>query len=131
MQKISVYIFDKHIADMYQDGDRVYLKQIDDLCYKVSPLMLSSNQKEIDTTHLVHQQRVAGFISDSLPGNFGNEILNNFFLQNKNIYPTVSDKLLFIGNRGLGAVTYKTSMERENGFIETIELKSMFEKARS
>ncbi len=130
MQKISVYIFDKHIADMYQDGDRVYLKQIDDLCYKVSPLMLSSNQKEIDTTHLVHQQRVAGFISDSLPGNFGNEILNNFFLQNKNIYPTVSDKLLFIGNRGLGAVTYKPSMERENGFIETIELKSMFEKAK-
>ncbi|OCL90486.1 type II toxin-antitoxin system HipA family toxin [Aliarcobacter thereius] len=130
MQKISIYIFDKHIADMYQDGDRVYLKQIDDLCHKVSPLMLSSNQKEIDTTHLVHLERVAGFISDSLPGHFGNEILNNFFLQNKNIYPTVSDKLLFIGNRGLGAITYEPVMEKSNGFIETLELKSMFEKAK-
>lgn len=130
MQKISIYIFEQHIADMYQDGDRVYLKQIDDMCQKVSPLMLSSNQKEIDTTHLVHQQRVAGFISDSLPGNFGNEILKNFFLQNKNMYPSVSDKLLFIGNKGLGAITYEPSLEKENNFEHTLELKSMFEKAK-
>jgi len=130
MQKISIYIFENHIADMYQEEDRVYLKLVDDLCYKVSPLMLNSNQKEIDTTHLKHLERVAGFISDSLPGNFGNEILNNFFLQNKNIYPTVSDKLLFIGHRGLGAIYFEPSMEKENGFIETIELKSMFLKAK-
>jgi len=130
MQKISIYIFGNHIADMYQEEDRVYLKLIDEMCYKVSPLMLNSNHKEIDTTNLVHLERVSGFISDSLPGNFGNEILNNFFLQNKNIYPTVSDKLLFIGHRGLGAITYEPSMEKGNGFIETIDLKSMFEKAK-
>lgn len=83
MQRISIHIFGNHIADMYQDEDRVYLKIVDDLCYKVSPLMLTFNQKEIDTTHLVHLERVAGFISDSLPGNFGNEILNNFFYKTK------------------------------------------------
>ena len=130
MQKVSIYIFDQHIADMYQEGDRVYLKQIDDMCHKVSPLMLNFNQKEIETTHLIYLERVAGFISDSLPGNFGNEILNNFFLQNSNKYPTVSDKLLFIGNRGLGAITYEPSVEKENNFEDTIELKSMFEKAK-
>ena len=130
MQKISIYIFEKHIADMYQDEDRVYLKQIDEMCHKVSPLILNSNQKEIDTTNLIHLERVAGFISDSLPGNFGNQILNNFFLQNLNKYPTVSDKLLFIGNRGLGAITYQPSMEKENDFEQTIELKSMFEKVK-
>ena len=130
MQKISIYIFEKHIADMYQDEDRVYLKQIDEMCHKVSPLMLNSNQKEIDTTNLIYLERVAGFISDSLPGNFGNQILNNFFLQNSNKYPTVSDKLLFIGNRGLGAITYQPSMEKENDFEQTIELKSMFEKVK-
>ena len=130
MQKISIYIFEKHIADMYQDEDRVYLKQIDEMCHKVSPLILNSNQKEIDTTNLIYLERVAGFISDSLPGNFGNQILNNFFLQNSNKYPTVSDKLLFIGNRGLGAITYQPSMEKENDFEQTIELKSMFEKVK-
>ena len=120
MQKISIYIFDQHIADMYQDGDRVYLKQVDDMCHKVSPLILNSHQKEIDTTNLVHLERVAGFISDSLPGNFGNEILNNFFLINSNKYPTVSDELLFIGDRGLGAISYEPSMEKENDFEQTV-----------
>jgi len=130
MQKISIYIFEQHIADMYQDGDKVYLKQMSDMCQKVSPLMLSSDIKEIDTTHLVHLERVAGFISDSLPGSFGNEILQNFFLKNANSYPTVSDKLLFIGNRGLGAITYEPSIEKENTSVDTLELKSLFEKAK-
>jgi len=130
MQKISLYMFEQHIADMYQDGDRVYLRQIDDMCHKVSPLMLSANQKEIDTTALVHLERVAGFISDSLPGSFGKEILTNFFLKNSNRYPTVSDVLLFIGNRGLGALTFEPSLEKENDSVDTIALKSMFEKAK-
>ncbi len=130
MQKISIYIFDYLIANMYQDGDRIYLKQVDDMCHKVSPLMLNPHQKEIDTSHLTHLDRVAGFISDSLPGNFGNEILENFFLQKLNKYPSVSDKLLFIGNRGLGAITYKPSYEKENDLSDTLTLKIMFEKAK-
>lgn len=81
-QKISIHLFNKHIADMFQNGDRVYLSQVDDLCYKASPVSLSKDVKEIETTHLYYLEKVAGFISDSLPGNFGNEILQNFFLTN-------------------------------------------------
>lgn len=40
MQKISIYLFEKHIADMYQDDDRVYLKQTDDMCNKELPILL-------------------------------------------------------------------------------------------
>ncbi len=129
-QKISIYLFGKHIADMYQDNDRVFLQQIDDLCYKASPISLSKNSTEIETTHLNYLEKVAGFISDSLPGSFGNEILQNFFLINQNKYPTVSDKLIFIGDRGLGALTFKPSLEYENNMYDTIELKDMFEKAK-
>lgn len=130
MQKILISIFGKHIANMYQESDNVYLEQIDDWCHKASPLMINANQKEIDTTSLVYLERVAGFVSDSLPGNFGNEILKDFFLKKSNKYPTVSDKLLFIGNRGVGAVTYEPSMEKENELIDTIELKHIFEEAK-
>jgi serine/threonine-protein kinase HipA len=35
MQKISIYIFGNHIANMYQEEDKVFLKQIGDLCHKV------------------------------------------------------------------------------------------------
>jgi len=129
LQKISIYLFNKHIADMYQDNDRVYLKQVGDLCYKASPISISKDIKEIETSHLNFLEKVAGFISDSLPGSFGNEVLNNFFLQNSNKYPTVSEKLLFIGNKGLGALTFEPSIEHNNT-DDTIELKSMFEKVK-
>ena len=53
MQKVSIYIFEQHIADMYQDDDRVYLKQIDDICHKVSALMLNSNQKVQEAAEII------------------------------------------------------------------------------
>lgn len=130
MQKISIRIFGLHVANMYQDGDKIYLEQIDDMCYKVSPLALPKNLKEIETSHLSHLGGVAGFISDSLPGRFGDEILENFFLQNTKRYPTISDKLSFIGDRGLGALTYEPCLERTNPMNDTIGLKTMFEEAK-
>ena len=130
MEKVSIYLFDKLIAKMYQDENRIYLEQIDDLCHKASPLMISKDIKEIETTNLTYLEQVAGFISDSLPGNFGNEILDNYFLQNKKKYPSISDKLIFIGNKGLGALRFEPSIDDENSQLETLELKSMFEKAK-
>ena len=130
MEKVSIFLFDKLIAKMYQDENRIYLEQIDDLCHKASPLMISKDIKEIETTNLTYLEQVAGFISDSLPGNFGNEILDNYFLQNKKKYPSISDKLIFIGNKGLGALRFEPSIDDENSQLETLELKSMFEKAK-
>lgn len=130
MEKVSIYLFDKLIAKMYQDENRIYLEQIDDLCHKASPLMISKNVKEIETTNLTYLEQVAGFISDSLPGNFGNEILDNYFLQNKNTYPSISDKLIFIGNKGLGALRFEPSISDDTLQLETLELKLMFEKAK-
>ena len=130
MQKIKIYLFDKHIADMYQDENRIYLKQIGDLCHKASPIMLRADIKEIETTNLTFLQQVAGFISDSLPGSFGDDILDNFFLEKNNKYPTVSDKLLFIGNKGLGALKFEPSLQPEDEMLESVELKTMFEKSK-
>ena len=129
-QKTSIFLFDKHIAEMYQEDDHVYLKQINDLCHQASPISISKDIQEIETTNLTFLERVAGFISDSLPGSFGNKILQNFFLQNSSKYPTVSDKLLFIGSRGLGALTFEPSLEQDHNAQDTIELKEMFETVK-
>ncbi|MBE0496276.1 MAG: HipA domain-containing protein [Campylobacterales bacterium] len=130
MQKVFITIFDQHVATMYQNDDRIFLEQVNDMCHKLSPLRLSPTIKEIDTTPLVHLEKVAGFISDALPGSFGNEILKNFFLQHRRSNPTVSDKLLFIGNRGLGALTFEPSVSKEDHTEHTLALKSMFDHAR-
>lgn len=128
--KVDIYLFDTHIAELYQDEDRVYLKQIDDLAYRASPLSIGKEMQEIETTHLGFLEKVAGFISDSLPGSFGNEILDNFFLSQNNTYPTVSDKLLFIGNRGVGALSFRPSQSYDVHTEETLELKEMFNRAK-
>lgn len=130
MQKIEIYLFEKHIADMHQNEDRVFLKQIGNLCHKASPLLISKDIEYIDTSALGHLSQVAGFISDSLPGSFGEDILNEFFLKNEKGYPTVSDKLLFIGEKGLGALVFKPSLYKDNKIYESIELKSLFEESK-
>jgi serine/threonine-protein kinase HipA len=129
--KAEVYLFGEHIATIYQEEDRVYFKQIDLKAYKASPISLSNSIEEIETTALVHLEKVPGFISDSLPGNFGNEILNTFFKEkNDGNLPTVIDKLLFIGDSGLGALTFKPQQEKDPLDIQTLKLKELFDNAK-
>ncbi|MDF1879038.1 type II toxin-antitoxin system HipA family toxin [Sulfurimonas sp. SAG-AH-194-C20] len=129
-EKVSLYLFNEHIADVYQIDDRVYLRQFNASAYKATPLSLAKDINEIETTSLVFQERVAGFISDSLPGSFGNEILDNFFEMNSGKKPTIIEKLLFIGNRGLGALEFRPAQEFENSVSETMALKEIYEEAK-
>lgn len=129
--KVSIYIFDEHIADIYQEEDSVYLRQIDNKAHKASPISIPSGVNEIETSELKFLERVPGFVSDSLPGSFGTDILNNFFQENTNgKLPTVVDKLLFIGNRGLGALEFRPQAEIQESDIKTLSLKEVFEKAK-
>jgi serine/threonine-protein kinase HipA len=129
-EQVNIILFDKHIGTIYQDGNRIYLEQIDDLCHQASPISISKDLKYIETTKLTFLEQIPGFISDSLPGSFGNDILNNFFLKQSNRYPTIIDKLLFIGNNGLGALKFEPSVNLNDSIKEKLQLKDMFEEAK-
>lgn len=129
-KKVEVYLFDEHIANIYQEEDRVYFEQIYFKAHKASPISVSDTIGRVETTSLKFLEKVPGFVSDSLPGNFGTEILNSFYEANNGSHPTVVDKLLFIGNRGLGAVVYKPQFEIDESDEETLNLKDMFERAK-
>jgi len=129
-KKVSLYLFNEHIADVYQIDDRVYLRQFNASVHKASPLAIAKDINEIETTSLVFQERVAGFVSDSLPGSFGNEILDNFFEMNSGKKPTIVEKLLFIGNRGLGALEFRPAQKFEDSMSKTIALKEIYEEAK-
>jgi len=129
--KVALYLFDKHIADIYQVDDRVYLRQFDKGAYLASPLSIPQDIVDIETTSLVFQERVAGFVSDSLPGSFGHEILEKFFENNHSgKKPTIIDKLLFIGNRGLGALEFRPQYDFVEETDTTLALKSLYAKAK-
>ena len=128
-EKVSLYLFDKHIADIYQVDDRVYLRQFDSAAFYASPITIPKEIADIETTSLVYQERVAGFVSDSLPGNFGNEILDKFFEQNSSgNKPSIIEKLLFIGNRGLGALEFRPAYEFEETVEKTLALQDIYEE---
>jgi serine/threonine-protein kinase HipA len=130
-KKVSLYLFNEHIADVYQIDDRVYLRQFNASVHKASPLSIAKDINEIETTSLVFQERIAGFVSDSLPGNFGNEILDKFFEQNNSgEKPTIIEKLLFIGNRGLGALEFRPVHEFDETVEKTLALKDIYEEAK-
>ncbi len=127
-KRVSLYLFDKHIADIYQIEDRVYLRQFDSAAFKASPVSIAKEITDIETTSLVFQERVAGFVSDSLPGNFGNEILENFFEQKSGEKPTIIEKLLFIGNRGLGALEFRPAHKFDETMEKIVVLKDIYEE---
>ena len=130
-KKVRLYLFDKYIADIYQIDDRVYLRQFNSSAYIASPISIAKDISDIETSSLVFQDRVAGFVSDSLPGNFGNEILDNFFEQNNSgEKPTIVEKLLFIGNRGLGALEFRPAYELDGTTEKTLALKDIYEEAK-
>ena len=130
-KKVSLYLFDKHIADIYQVDDRAYLRQFDSAAFYASPISIAKDIVDIETTSLVFQERVAGFVSDSLPGAFGNEILEKFFEQNSTgEKPTIIEKLLFIGNRGLGALEFRPAHEFDETVEKTLALKAIYEEAK-
>ncbi len=130
-KKASLYLFEKHIADIYQVDDRVYLRQFNSRAFDASPISIAKDISDIETTSLVFQERVAGFVSDSLPGSFGNEILDKFFEQNNSgEKPTIIEKLLFIGNRGLGALEFRPAREFDESIKKTLTLKNIYEEAK-
>jgi serine/threonine-protein kinase HipA len=128
-QKVGLYLFNTHIADIYQVNDRVYLRQFNSAAFKASPISIAKDIADIETTSLVFQERVAGFVSDSLPGSFGNEILDKFYeLNNSGKKPTIVEKLLFIGNRGLGALEFRPAQEFDETIEKILALKDMYEE---
>jgi len=130
--KAGLYLFDKHIADIYQVDDRVYLRQFEKGAYLASPLSIPEDITDIETTSLLFQERVAGFVSDSLPGSFGHEILDSFFAQNSSgEKPSIIDKLLFIGNQGLGALEFRPQYNFDKSTEKTLALKELYEEIKA
>jgi len=63
-----------------------------------------------------------GFIADSLPDKFGNQLIDQYFAD-KGVSPdkiTTLDRLLYVNNRAIGALEYEPSKELTNGDIGAV-----------
>lgn len=128
---IDILLFDQAIAKMYEEGNNVWLKQHETKAHKASPISISKDEI-IDTSSLVFQDRVAGFISDAMPGSFGKKIQDEYFLKYLGrSRASVSDRLLFIADRALGALSFAPPTQRSEYIDETVSLKEMYEISKN
>ena len=100
---------------------------------EISPLHLALGKNVYETTHLDYFEGLAGLFADSLPDSWGTKIVENYFLQHKNIPPhsiSAIDKLLYIGNRGVGALEFHPSYEQSEQTKQILEISTLLQASK-
>ncbi|MEA2100441.1 MAG: type II toxin-antitoxin system HipA family toxin [Campylobacterota bacterium] len=128
INEIDAYIYDKKIGTIIYHEGIIYFeynKEFKQLNIEISPFKL--NTKKIvglytnsDNTYLY--RGMAGVFHDSLPDKYGMAFIDRYFegkgLRVSDI--TLLHKLAFIGDRGMGAISYKPKEHQESADIQTI-----------
>ena len=99
-----------------------------------SPIKLKEKGKDYEFSHLQFQKGLPGMISDSLPGVYGKEYLDEFFMKHFKFKPTHLETLQFLGENTMGALTYTPELKevkksRINAIFDAIELYKETKKA--
>jgi serine/threonine-protein kinase HipA len=99
-----------------------------------SPIKLLEKGKTYDFSALSYQRGLPGLISDSLPGVYGKEYLDEFFMKHFKTVPTDLETLQFLGKNTMGALTYEPELEkiknnRKELVLDAVELYDETKKA--
>ena len=119
-----IYIWDILVGEMVLVKDIVYFKYDKEFKMNISPLYLELSKAQYSFEGLDFQHSIAGVFADSLPDSFGMKVIDGYFERNyKRFEPNIIDKLLFIGDVTLGALSYKPGIDTIKSKNIPIELK--------
>ncbi|MEA3523690.1 MAG: HipA N-terminal domain-containing protein, partial [Campylobacterota bacterium] len=99
-----------------------------------SPIKLKERGRDYEFSHLQFQKGLPGMVSDSLPGVYGKEYLDEFFMKHFKFKPTYLETLQFLGQNTMGALTYEPELKelkksRVNAVFDAVELYKETKKA--
>ena len=107
-----IYIWDILVGEMVLIKNTVYFKYDKDFKMDISPLSLELSKTQYCFKELNFQHCIAGVFADSLPDSFGMKVIDGYFERTyKRFEPNIIDKLLFIGDVSLGALSYKPAID--------------------
>lgn len=121
MKKIDVKL--KHsnsdflkVGSLASEGQNIYFEYDRDFLaklYELSPFMLPKRKGVLTFKRPSHLQGLWGVFHDSLPDGWGLLLMDRYFRSQRISLPSVSllDRLLFVGDRGAGALIYSPSLE--------------------
>ncbi|MBT5934383.1 type II toxin-antitoxin system HipA family toxin [Sulfurimonas sp.] len=119
-------------------GERVAkLKEVDGISYfsfapdckqNFSPIKMPTKGKTYEFSHLAYQRGLPGLINDSLPGVYGKEFLDEFFMKHFKYTPSYLETLQFLGENTMGALSFEPGLDikekRSNLILDATELYS-------
>ncbi len=132
--EVIVNIFGKKVGTLFELNGNIsfeYDSSFIDSGLNLSPLKLPFNTHTYSNYDDKYFQTLAGVFFDSLPDKFGTKIIQRYYesksLAEKDL--TILQKLVFIGNKGMGALEYEP---RENvlddiDIYEPLEIRNMYE----
>ena len=124
-ERCFVYIWDLLVGEMILVKGVVYFKYDKDFKMNISPLYLELSKSQYSFKELMFGHSIAGVFADSLPDSFGMKIIDGYFEKNHTKFePNIIDKLLFVGDVSLGAISYKPSIDSIKSKNIPLELKN-------
>lgn len=131
--EIIVKAWGKTVAKLRENNGINYFSLSPNSKLNFSPIKLTQKAKDYEFSHLLFQNGLPGVINDSLPGVYGKEYLDTFFLKHFKYKPSYLETLQFLGDNTMGALTYEPSLKhdisRQNVILEAQELYSESKKA--
>jgi len=104
---------------------------------EISPIHLPLRQDGVFTFPELQRKTaflgLPGVFADALPDRFGSEIIKRFFEEQGRPSDALSpvQKLLYVGDRAMGALTFHPSIERGRGTQEALVIRALVDQARS
>lgn len=136
--EVEAFIFDKKIGTILLKDGVVYFeydKEFKSSNLEISPLKLPLSLNGVYTNNDDRYfEGLSGVFHDTLPDKFGTKVIERYF-ESKNIPPhelTIIQKLMFVGDKSIGAITYKPIIHKanESKINELIELQNFYENAK-
>jgi len=136
--KVYPYIWDKKIGTIIYDEGNIYFEYDDTFRgsgLEISPLKLPLDFKGVYTNNDERYfSGLAGVFHDSLPDKFGTKVIERYF-ESKGLEAyelNVIQKLMFVGDRGMGAISYRPAEEitDDKNVTEIIDIQKFYENSK-
>ena len=125
--EVEAFIYDKKIGTILLKDGRVYFeydKEFKNSKLEISPLKLPLSLEGVYTNNDEHYfEGLAGVFHDSLPDKFGTKVIERYF-ESKNISSyelNVVQKLIFVGDKSIGAISYKPSIHKLDNHMKMLK----------
>lgn len=130
VSSIIVKAWGKPIGLLELINGKIYFEYTDKNKFNFSPLKLKDMNQVYEFSELSFQNALPGLIHDYLPGVYGTAYMDMFFIKNNKEVPTILERLLFIGDNSLGALSFEPMNKIDSDIESIMDIKEFYKSSK-